>query len=64
MSERTENGKSKVIPRCPALYEWWCHHEIMTGRGEAVLHKEESNLEHVPSEVGNGIRVGGSEDLA
>ena len=63
MSERTENGKSKVIPRCPSLCEWWCRHKIVTGTGEAVLHRKESNPEHAPAEVRNGIRAGGSGDL-
>lgn len=59
MSERTENGKSKIIPSCPGIDEWW-YHKIMTGR---VLHKKESNLEQVPFEMRNEIRIGGSEDL-
>lgn len=51
ISERRENGKSKIIPRCPGLDEWWCHHKRATGTGETDLHNEEYNLEHAPFEM-------------
>lgn len=33
MSERPENGMSKIIPSYQGLDEWWYHHKIMPGRG-------------------------------